>query len=37
VVRSPPVMVWKVNGEIGGSPCGPGLGPLRRVPDSPAS
>ena len=37
VVRSPPVMVWKVNGKVGGSTCGPAQAPLRQIPDSPAS
>jgi hypothetical protein len=33
--RSGPVTVWKLNGKLDPSSCGPANAPLRRVPDTP--
>jgi len=35
IKRDGPTTVWKLNGELDASACGPGNAPLRRVPDTP--
>jgi len=37
LLRSGPVTVWKVRGELDPAGCGPQNAPLREVPDTPAS
>lgn len=37
VLRSGPVTVWKVEGELSPEACGPANAPLREVPQTPAS
>ncbi|HET7508762.1 MAG TPA: hypothetical protein VFJ65_00795 [Solirubrobacterales bacterium] len=36
VVRSGPITVWKVNGQLDPSNCGPENAPLREIPNTPA-
>jgi hypothetical protein len=36
VLRSGPVTVWKVRGELDPTACGPGNAPLREIPNAPA-
>lgn len=36
VVRSGPVTVWKLNGQLDPGGCGPENAPLREIPDTPA-
>jgi hypothetical protein len=35
ILRSGPVTVWKVNGRLDPSACGPANAPLREIPDTP--
>jgi len=36
VLRSGPVTVWRVEGQLDPAACGPGNAPLREIPDTPA-
>jgi len=37
IIRSGPVTVWRIEGKLDPSACGPANKPLRRVPDTPKS
>jgi hypothetical protein len=37
LLRSGPVTVWRIQGKLDSSGCGPANAPLRRIPDTPAS
>lgn len=37
IVRSGPVTVWEVNGDLSPAACGPANAPLREIPQTPAS
>jgi len=37
VLRSGPVTVWKVSGELSPDACGPDNAPLRQIPQTPAA